>query len=100
MAAFIDPSLFPETLHPRLSALSGLYERQQWHQLTGELLALIKDPQAQVGDSLLQVSASASLPLPSAPPVCSKVCPPPPAHSLHAHPPPSSLAVPHLYLYL
>ncbi len=55
MAAFIDPSIFHESLHPRLAQLSELYEKRLWHQLTLELLSFLKDERAQLGDSLLQV---------------------------------------------
>ena len=58
MSAFIDPSLFPESLHPRLASISALYERAQWHQLTLELIAFLKEPAACTsGDCLLTVGA-------------------------------------------
>lgn len=81
MAAYVDPSIFPESLHPRLAAITELYERRQWHQLTQALLAFLKDPAAQLGDSLLQVRARARA-LPPRPPIA-----PLPSLSLSPDPP-------------
>ncbi len=81
--AFIDQSAFQEALHPRLATISQHFEAKcvvraprrrpkrkapanplpyprsrpdrLWHQLTMELLELVRDPSARSGDSLLNV---------------------------------------------
>ena len=100
MAAYVDPSIFPESLHPRLAAITELYERRQWHQLTQALLAFLKDPAAQLGDSLLQVRGgphARSLP-PPPPNSLTPRCPPPHARASPTHP--RAAALPHLHLCL
>ena len=56
MSGFVDPALFPESLHLKAQELGELHQKRQWHQLTGCLLELVRNPSASRDKNLIQVS--------------------------------------------
>lgn len=58
MSGFIDPSIFPDAVHPLVAQLGEYHQKRMWHQLVEALTVLVKSPEASVDKNLIQVSPS------------------------------------------
>lgn len=56
MSGFIDPSIFPDAVHPLVAQLGEYHQKRMWHQLVEALTVLVKSPEASVDKNLIQVS--------------------------------------------
>lgn len=96
MSGFIDPSIFPESVHPLVAQLGEFHQKRQWHQLVEALTVLVKTPEASLDKNLIQVRLPTFFSPPTPMP-----CPLPLALSLAPHhlilPPSLNLPYPALH---